>query len=129
MRKTLATLAIIAMVFSVAWAASTPSVTVQWTMPTVNIDGAPLTDLAGAKIYYGTASSNYTHVVDVGMVESYTVTGLVEGVTYYFNGTAYNTAGLESDFCNEVAKVATKSGSVIRLAADRPPRRLWIGRE
>ena len=129
MKKTLATLAIIAMVFSVAWAASTPSVTVQWTMPTVNLDGTPLTDLAGAKIYYGTASSNYTHVVDVGMVESYTVTGLVEGVTYYLNGTAYYTAGLESDFCNEVAKMATKSGSVIRLAADRPPRRLWIGRE
>ena len=96
MRKTLAALAIIAMVFSVAWAASTPSVTVQWTMPTVNLDGTPLTDLAGAKVYYGTA---------------------------------YNTAGLESDFCTEMAKVATKSGSVIRLAADRPPRRLWIGRE
>ena len=82
------------------------SVTVTWNMPTNNLDGTPLTDLAGAKIYYGTESSNYTTLVDAGMVEAFTVTGLVRGVTYYLNGTAYNVAGLESDFCTEVAKEA-----------------------
>lgn len=78
-----------------------------WTLPTENMDGAPLTHLAGAKVYYGTASSNYTVVIDVGLTNRYTVTGLNAGTTYYFNGTAYNTAGLESDFCNEVARIAS----------------------
>jgi len=98
-------------------------VTVYWTFATNNVDGTPITDLAGAKVYYGTASSNYTHVVDAGMGGaegpgdngSFTVTGLVFGVRYYLNGTAYNTCGLESDFCNEVSKVAGAPGKPVRL--------------
>ena len=95
-------------------AALAGEVTVAWTFATNNVDGTPLTDLAGAKVYYGTTSSNYTRVVDVpggapGQTKSHTVTGLVDGVRYYLNGTAYNTAGLESDFCREVAKVAKNS--------------------
>lgn len=86
---------------------------VQWTMPTNNIDGSPLTDLAGAKIYYGTSSSNYTQVIDVGLTNSCIVTGLTAGVTYFINGTAFNTAGLESDFCQEVPKkAATKPAGI-----------------
>ena len=86
-------------------------ITVAWTFATNNVDGTPLTDLAGAKVYYGTASSNYTHVVTVpggvpGGAGRATVTGLTAGVTYYLTGTAYNAAGMESDCCNEVRKVA-----------------------
>jgi hypothetical protein len=89
------------------------SVTVRWTFATNNVDGTPLVDLAGAKVYYGTSSSNYTQVVDVpggqpGQSKSFTVTNLSEGVRYYLNGTAYNIAGLESDFCREVSKIASK---------------------
>lgn len=92
-------------------------VTVTWTFASQNMDGTPLTDLAGAKVYYGTSSSNYNHIIDIpggqpGQTHSFTVSNLVEGVTYYLNGTAYNTAGLESDFCTEVAKVAG-SGTVM----------------
>ena len=126
--------AVIFLALLCAGCATAAEVTVHWTFASNNLDGTPLTDLAGAKVYHGMASSNYTHAVVVpggepGSNGTCTVTGLVAGVTYYLNGTAYNVPGLESDFCNEVAKVATKSGSVIRLAADRPPRRLWIGRE
>ena len=39
--------------------------------PSINEDGTPLTDLAGYKIYYGTASGNYTNNVDAGNVTSY----------------------------------------------------------
>ena len=93
------------------WAAQ---ITVAWNFAASNMDGTPLTDLAGGKVYYGLTSSNYTHVIDVpggepGQAGSFTVTGLVEDVTYYLNGTAYNTAGLESDFCSEVVKVAVAS--------------------
>ena len=80
------------------------AVKLRWSFPTNNLDGTPLTDLAGAKVYYGTSSSNYTHTLDVGMTNACTVTGLDYLRVYYFNGTAYNTAGLESDFCTEVAK-------------------------
>ena len=69
------------------------------------MDGTPLIDLGGAKIYYGTNSYNYTHVIDVGMVTNYTITNLELGKKYYFNGVAYNTAGLESDFTIEVSKI------------------------
>lgn len=84
-------------------------VPLRWKLPTNNMDGTPATDLAGAKIYYGLSSSNYTVVVDVGLTNHCVITGLVEGVTYYWTGTAYNKDGLESDFCSEVAKVARRN--------------------
>ena len=102
-------------VFSVIAAALPPvvssagEISLTWTMPTTALDETPLTDLAGAKVYYGLSSSNYTTVIDVGSTNAYTVTGLQEGATYYLNGTAYNTAGLESDFCDEAVKIAMSS--------------------
>ncbi len=77
-----------------------------WSAPTHNVDGTALTDLAGVKLYYGTSSSNYPAVIDVGYTNAYTITGLVAGSTYYLNGTAYNVEGRESAFCDEVIKVA-----------------------
>lgn len=65
-------------------------------------------DLAGYKLYYGTASGVYGTVISVGNQTTYTVTGLPAG-TYYFAVTAYNTEGLESGFSNEVS--ATVSGT------------------
>ena len=92
-------------------AACAAEITAAWTFATNNVDGSPLTDLAGAKVYYGTASSNYLFVVDVpggvpGAKGSKTITGLKAGTVYYFNGTAYNAEGLESDFCNQIQKKA-----------------------
>jgi hypothetical protein len=59
-------------------------------------------DLAGYKIYYGTADRAYQWNIDVGNVTSYTVTGLQSNILYYFAATAYNTQGLESGFSNQV---------------------------
>lgn len=66
-------------------------------------------DLAGYKVYYGTASGNYTNNVDIGLINpdsvpTYTVNNLTEGNTYYFTVTAYDTSGNESGFSNEVFK-------------------------
>ena len=88
-----------------AWAGQVELI---WSLPTTK-QGAPLDDLGGAKVYYGTSSSNYTTAIDVGLTNRYVVRGLVSGVTYYFNGAAYNGDGLESEFCNEVTKTATLS--------------------
>jgi hypothetical protein len=60
-------------------------------------------DLSGYKLHYGPSSGNYTASVDVGNLTSYTLTGLARNSTYYIAATAYNTAGMESGYSNEVA--------------------------
>jgi uncharacterized repeat protein (TIGR02543 family) len=58
--------------------------------------------ISGYKIYYGTASRNYTTSVDAKNVTSFPVSGLQDGTTYYFAATVYNAAKAESGFSNEV---------------------------
>src|SRR2546425_1167378 len=60
-------------------------------------------DLAGYKVYYGNASGIYQTPIDVDNVTTYTVTGLQDGLTYFFAVTAYNTSDSESGFSNEVS--------------------------
>jgi hypothetical protein len=80
--------------------------TLTWQAPTTNEDGVtPLTDLAGFKIYVGEGTANYSSSIDVGNVLTYTVENLVEGITYYFVATAYDTSGNESVYSNEVNKL------------------------
>jgi len=74
-----------------------------WIAPTTNSNGSQLTDLAGFRVHYGTASRTYTHVIDVQNVTSYAVNNLPAG-TYYFAVTAYNSLGNDSDFSNEVSR-------------------------
>jgi membrane-bound inhibitor of C-type lysozyme len=60
-------------------------------------------DLAGYRVYYGTASKTYTaSPINVGKTTQYTVNNLTSGTTYYFAVTAYDTAGNESGFSSEV---------------------------
>jgi hypothetical protein len=60
-------------------------------------------DLAGYRLYYGTASGNYSASIDVGNTTQYTLTGLQEGLTYYFALKAYDQSNNESGFSSEVA--------------------------
>ncbi|GAX59620.1 hypothetical protein SCALIN_C04_0108 [Candidatus Scalindua japonica] len=53
-------------------------------------------------IYSGISSRNYDSVNDVGNQTSYTMQNLVEGQTYYFAVTAYDTANNESGYSEEV---------------------------
>lgn len=79
--------------------------TLLWTAPATNVDGSPITDLGGYKVYYGTSTGVYTVVKDVGNVNTVniqTTLGFLKG-TYYFVVTAYDTAGNESDYSNEVS--------------------------
>ncbi|HEX6994970.1 MAG TPA: putative Ig domain-containing protein [Gammaproteobacteria bacterium] len=74
------------------------AVELSWLAPTENVDGSPLTDLAGYKIYWGTQRGDYPNSVTIdnpGIV-TYILEGLVPG-TYYFVATAFNTEGAESD--------------------------------
>src|SRR6185503_15552591 len=61
-------------------------------------------NLAGYRLYVGTLPGVYAGYVEVGLKTSYQVSDLVRGTTYFFALTAYNTAGLESDFTPELTR-------------------------
>jgi hypothetical protein len=69
-------------------------VTLQW-------DANTESDLAGYKVYIGTASGVYGAPMVIGKLTTYTFANLPAG-TYYFAVTAYDTAGFESGYSNEV---------------------------
>ena len=84
--------------------------TLFWDPPTLNTDGSALTDLDGYKIHYGTSSGTYTNNVDVGDVTTHQLTGLTDGLTYYFAITAYDTSANESGYSSEVNKLIQSVG-------------------
>jgi hypothetical protein len=76
--------------------AATTSVTLAWNSSTDST-------IAGYNIYYGGASHTYTNKISVGKATSVTISGLVQGETYYFAATTYSASGLESPFSGELA--------------------------
>ena len=75
------------------WAAA--SVTLAWN-PIAN------PNIAGYNIYYGGASHAYTNKMSVGLATNVTISGLVEGNTYYFAATTTSTLEMESTFSGEL---------------------------
>lgn len=59
--------------------------------------------VAGYRVYYGTASRVYSAVIDVGNWTSCVISGLQEGITYFFTATAYDSEGSESSYAAEVS--------------------------
>ena len=59
-------------------------------------------NLKGYKVYCGSASGNYSFIVDVGNWTRLTISDLEVGKTYYFAATAYGSAGEESGMSNEL---------------------------
>jgi hypothetical protein len=68
-----------------------------WTAPTHNTDGSPLSDLAGYFVYHGTNPDNLIQIAEVQGAQStsHTVPALGSG-THYFAVTAYNSLRVES---------------------------------
>lgn len=93
--------------FSIAVSLDEPgSVTLEWLPPQSNTDGSSASDLAGYVIYWGTAPGEYDQqlrIDNVGLT-AYVVDGL-RPATYYFTATAFNAAGVESDYSNEVERL------------------------
>lgn len=80
------------------------SADLSWTQPTTNTDGSVLADLAGYKIYQGTAANNLRQVATVAFNQmNYKVTSLSLG-THYFAVSAYNRNGAESALSNVASK-------------------------
>jgi hypothetical protein len=102
-QKALSALLTAVLVLGAAVAAQAQSTTLAWDL---NTDP----DVKGYIVSYGTASGSYVKSVDAGNVNQFTVTGLDISLDYYFAVQAYNSAGLKSDYSNEV-----------RLPAPVPP--------
>lgn len=84
------------------------SMTLNWTAPTENTNGSPLTDLAGYNIYYGQSPGSYSNQIriDNSSINTYLVENLVPD-TYYVVATSFNSLGIESTFSNEATQTVT----------------------
>lgn len=97
------------------------AVTLHWTAPTSN-GGA---SIEGYNVYVGDSSGNESPFPDNGLIlvpagtTTYTVYGLSDGDTYYFDVTAVNAAGDESPAATEVSSVpvATLPATVTGVTA------------
>ena len=69
------------------------------------------------KIYYGTASHNYSNVVTAGNCTNVTISGLVPGKKYYFAATTVNSAGNESGYSNEASNTVPVTAAALTSAA------------
>lgn len=69
---------------------------------TMSVAWDPVPGASGYNLYYGTSSSNYTDVVDVGNTTQTTLT-INDCVDYYVSAKAYNAAGESAQFSNEVS--------------------------
>jgi len=95
-RKSFLALIILAMIVLFPMSGIAASIRVSWN-PNTDLD------LAGYKLYYGTGARNYTSSVNVGNVTTYQITNLDTGRTYYVAVKAYDNAGNESVYSDEVS--------------------------
>ena len=81
----------------------TRGVTLNWAAPTQYENGSPFVNLAGYRIFYGTAPGKYTKLVEIAPgTTSHNILSL-PATSHYFSISAYNHEGVESTLSNEVA--------------------------
>jgi hypothetical protein len=80
------------------------AVTLRWDAPTENVDGSPLTDLSGFRVYYGGGSRSYDGSIEVADPMATELVLNISPGTSYFAVTAYDADGDESALSNEVSK-------------------------
>ena len=88
---------------------ATGNVTLAWNRCTNAI-------VAGYNVYYGGASGAYTNEISAGNTTNATVSGLVEGTTYYFAATSYASSGMESPFSSEVSCLVPLDAPIVNYS-------------
>ncbi|SNB46128.1 discoidin domain-containing protein [Geobacter sp. DSM 9736] len=78
--------------------------TLTWDHP-ANPDGTPAANVGGYKVYQGSIPGRYSQNIDIGNQSTFTV-DLAEGTTY-LAVTAYDAAGNESPYSNEVSRTVS----------------------
>jgi len=81
-------------------------------------DPSPSEGVVGYKIYTGSSSGDYDEPIVIGDQTSYTVTNLTDGFYHYFAVTAFDAAGNESMFSNEVMTLVGGSGKTCDINGD-----------
>lgn len=76
----------------------------RWRAPTQNVDGSPLTDLAGFVVYWGSQSRSYGSSFAINDPDATRWEADIAPGTYYFALTAVDGDGNESGYSNEVRK-------------------------
>ena len=85
--------------------AANGSATLNWSPVTQTTDGGELSDLAGYRVFYGTAPGAMTTVVTLSDPNqiTYVVANLSAG-TWYFSVAAYTSSGLQGEMSNIASK-------------------------
>jgi hypothetical protein len=105
LRGLLLALPLAAVFFISALPASAGSMPLEW-----NAVADP--DVAGYKVFYGTASGSYGAPIDAGNVTTYTLGNLVDCSRYYVSVKAYDTSGnLSAVFADEVVGLGTPTSA------------------
>ena len=99
----------------------TNSALLQWTIPTIDTSGNPLTDLSGYFIFYGNNPSALTKSIQITNITTnyYLLNNLANG-TWYFVVVSYTTLGTDSLPSNVVSKVLPASVVTITLGGETP---------
>jgi hypothetical protein len=88
--------------------------TVSWTPPTTNVDGSPLTDLAGFEVFFNRSPENIevpgsgSPYVANGVINRVVIGPLLEG-EWFFAVKAFNSAGQRSELSSIVSSTVTPS--------------------
>jgi hypothetical protein len=75
-----------------------------WVAPSENVDGSSLVDLAGYRIYYGTASRDYGGSIEINDPAATNHTFNASSGDYFVAMTALDIDGNESTFSNEILR-------------------------
>jgi hypothetical protein len=81
-------------------------VSVSWVAPTENVDGTPLTKLAGYRLYVGQISGAYTDSISLSDPSATSHVLDLQTGSYYLAMTAIDGDGNESAFSNEIERTA-----------------------
>ena len=92
---------------------ATGSVTLAWNRCTNSI-------VAGYNVYYGGASGAYTNEIPAGNATNTTISGLIQGTTYYFVATTYAASGMESPFSSQISYTVPLSNNLPTIALTAP---------
>lgn len=98
-----------------AMAQSQASVTLAW-------NASAAADVAGYRVYEGTASHLYSSVLDVSTNTQATLSGLTVGSTYFFAVTAYAAGGIESPFSSEISYRVPPPAPVLQMTITPSPK-------
>lgn len=91
---------------------STGTAKLSWILPTHNIDGSPITNLAGFRIYHGASPTILPTTVQIEDPTATTTTlGALPLGVRYFAMRSYNTVGVESTVLSNVASKDIKGES------------------